>query len=228
MKYEQEFFRASLRDGASIESLPQNSDTNSRNRIVKEFCESMGQDARRIFAGGQDPRRHCERIMKDGRGDQYKYDATKKRLIFQEKIYAVEGENGYEGIVERIFTKTEKYNSIPEKISDETLNKINKETGHNFSRFELLLLAGYVFVESDGNINIDSITGCVPAICYIDPDYDFQNGSLIQNYRFTDSDGKELDEEEIKKLVQLVMSEIERTETVNENISERANQGDQR
>lgn len=214
MNNEPEIFRARLRrDGASIESLPKNSATNSRNRMVKKFGESMGQDGRRIFAGGQDPRRHCERIMKGGGGDQNKYDPIKKCFIFQEKIYAVEGENGYEGIVERIFTNTERYNSIPEKISDETLNKINKETGHNFSRFELLLLAGYVFGESDGDINIDSITGCVPAICYIDPDYDFKNGSLIQNYRFTDSDGKELDKEEIKKLVEKVMTEIEPEKT---------------
>ena len=228
MNNEPEIFRASLRrDGASIESLPQNSATNSRNRMVKEFSKSIRQDARRIFAGGQDPRRHCERIMKGGY-QVVKNSKGKSDFVFPEKIYAVEGENRHEGIVERIFTKKKRYNSIPEKLNDETLAKINKETGHNLTRFELLLLAGYVFVESDGDINIDSITGCVPAICYIDPDYDFQNGSLIQNYRFTDSDGKELDKEEIKKLVQLVMSEIERTETVNENISEQENQEEQR
>ena len=84
MNYKQEIFRASLRDGASIESLPQNSDTNSRNRIVKEFCESMGQDARRIFAGGQDPRRYCERIMKGGY-QVVKNSKGKSDFVFPEK-----------------------------------------------------------------------------------------------------------------------------------------------
>lgn len=215
MNYEPEIFRASLRDGTSIKSLPQNSTTNKRNRIVNKFYESIGKDARRIFAGGQDPMRYCERIMEGGY-QVVKNSKGKSDFVFAEKIYAVEGENGYEGIVERVFTKRERYKSIPEKLNDETLARINEETGYNLNRFDLLLLAGYVFIKTNSD-KTESITCCVPAVDYIEKDYLYNyrmsENKVIKNYKFTDHDGKELDEEEIMKLVGKVMTEIEPEKT---------------
>ena len=215
MNYEQEFFRASLRDGASVESSPQISATDNRNRIVNEFCESIGKDARRIFAGGQDPRRYCERIMEGGY-QVVKNSKGKSDFVFPEKIYAVEGENGYEGIVERVFTKRKRYKSIPEKLNDETLARINEETGYNLNRFDLQLLAGYVFIKTNSD-KTESITCCVPAVDYIEKDYLYNcrmsGNKVIKNYKFTDPAGKELDKEEIKKLVEKVMTEIEPEKT---------------
>ena len=207
MNYKQEIFRACLRDG-----------------IVNEFCESIGENARRIFAEGQDPRRYCERIMEGGY-QVVKNSKGKSDFVFPEKIYAVEGENGYEGIVERVFTKRKRYKSIPEKLNDETLARINEETGYNLNRFDLQLLAGYVFIKINSD-KTESITCCVPAVDYIEKDYLYNcrmsGNKDIKNYKFTDPDGKELDEKEIKELVELVMHEIdtERTSDVS--------QGDQR
>lgn len=211
MNYEQEFFRASLRDGASVESSPQISATDNRNRIVNEFCESIGKDARRIFAGGQDSRRYCVRPIK-GIYQIVKNAEGKTEFVFPERIHAINGENEFEGIVERVFTKRKRYNSIPENLNDETLAKINKETGHNFTRFDLQLLAGYVFIKTNSD-KTESVTCCVPAVDYIEKDYLYNcrmlGNKVIKNYKFTDSDGKELDEEEIKELVEKVMTEIE-------------------
>lgn len=164
--------------------------------------------------------RYCERPIK-GIYQIVKNAEGKTDFVFPETIYAVKGDNGFKGIVERIFTKRKRYKSIPENLNDETLARINKETGHNFTQFELLLLAGYVFVDTNSD-ETKSITCCKPAVDFIEQDYLYTcreplESSFIKNYKFTDSDGKELDGEEIKKLVELVMHEIEKKKTADVN-----------
>lgn len=187
-----------------IESSPENA-ANEATEIIEKFDEGIN----RIKG------RYCERVMK-GLYQTVKTTEGKNDFVFPEKIYAVKGENGYEGIVERIFTKKKRDNSIPEKLNDETLTIMNKENGHSLTRFELLLLAGYVFVDTNSD-KTESITCCVPAIDFIEKDYSYgcrmSGNSVIKNYKFTDSDGKELDKEEIKQLVEIVMHEIDNEKT---------------
>ena len=159
-----------------IETLPKNT-ANKVIEIQEQFYEGIDQ-----IDG-----RYCERVMK-GLYQTVKTTEGKTDFVYPESIYAVKGENEFEGIVERIFTKRKRYKSIPENLNDETLARINKETGHNFTRFELLLLAGYVFVDTNSD-ETKSITCCKPAVDFIEEDYIYEcrmsGDSVIKNYKFT-------------------------------------------
>ena len=189
-----------------IDSLPKDT-ANKVIEIQEQFYEGINK-----IEG-----RYCERPIK-GIYQTVKTTEGKTDFVFPESIYALKGENEFEGIVERIFTKRKRYKSIPKELNDETLAKINKETGHNFTRFELLLLAGYVFVDTNSD-ETKSITCCKPAVDFIEQDYLYTyrepiERCFIENYKFTDSDGKELDKEETKRLVEKVMYEIDNEKTV--------------
>ena len=188
-----------------IEGLPKDT-ANEVIEIQEQFYEGINQ-----IEG-----RYCERPIK-GIYQIVKNAEGKTDFVFPESIYAVNGENEFEGIVERIFTKRKRYKSLPKNLNDETLAKINKETGHNFTRFEFLLLAGYVFVDTNSD-ETKSITYCKPAVDFIAPEYIWMSvmtdNSNIKKYKFTDSDGKELDKEEIEKLVGIVMNQIDNEKTV--------------
>ncbi len=197
-----------------IEGLPKDT-ANEVIEIQEQFYEGINQ-----IEG-----RYCERPIK-GIYQIVKNAEGKTDFVFPESIYAVKGENEFEGIVERVFTKRKRYKSLPKNLNDETLAKINKETGHNFTRFELLLLAGYVFVNTNSD-GTKSITCCEPAVDFIEQDYLYTcrepiERSVIKYYKFKDFDGKELDKEEIEKLVGIVMNEIDNEKTVD------ISQGDQR
>lgn len=187
-----------------IERLPKD----TANEVI-EIQEQFNEGINRIEG------RYCERVMK-GLFQIVRTTEGKTDFVFPEKIYAVKGESGYEGIVDRIFTERKRYKSIPENLNDEILAKINKENGYSLTRFELLLLAGYAFVDSNSD-KTKLITCCKPAVDFIEEDYIYEcrmsGDSVIKNYKFTDSDGKELDEEKIKELVEKVMSEIEPEKT---------------
>ena len=218
MKQERNSFMKDIRKWADEEER-------KADRIISRVNKSLPKDTAdevieiqgQFYDGiNQNEGRYCERVMK-GLYQSVETNEGKTDFVFPERINAVKGENGFEGIVERIFTKRKRYKSLPKNLNDETLAKINKETGHNFTRFELLLLAGYVFVDTNSD-ETKSITYCKPAVDFIEQDYLYTcrepiERSFIERYKFTDSDGKELDKEEIKKLVEKVMHEIDDEKT---------------
>ena len=188
----------------------------------------------------RNPNRYGYRAMNE-KDQIVKNSKGKYEFVFPEKIYALEGENQFEGIAKRVFTRKKINNDIPDNLNDKTLKKINSETGYKLSRFELMLLSGYIFEDKGSEHFFEKIinrrkqttivTCCIPAVDYIDRDisykWRFPRGDWsvnleIENYKFTDSDGKELSHEEVKALVGKVMAEMEKTQTIG------ATQGDQR